>query len=65
MFDEMIENIVKSEESIESGSKKKAPSEKIRFKKVIDVIYKMCNLAGFHVVGKIQLKDVRTGKIWE
>lgn len=35
-----------------------------RFYKLINVIYHMCDVAGFHVAGRIQLKDKKTGKIY-
>lgn len=35
-----------------------------RFYKLLDTIFSICDLAGFHVEGRIVLKDKTTGKIW-
>jgi hypothetical protein len=35
-----------------------------RLKKLLMMIFDICELAGFHVEGRIVLKDKKTGKIW-
>ena len=35
-----------------------------RFKKLLAQIFRLCEKAGFHVEGRIVLKDKRTGKVW-
>lgn len=35
-----------------------------RYKKLLGCIFRICELAGFHVEERIVLKDLRTGKIW-
>lgn len=35
-----------------------------RLKKLLMTIFYVCDLAGFHVEGRITLKDKKTGKIW-
>jgi hypothetical protein len=35
-----------------------------RFRKVLNAIFVVCDLAGFHVEGRITLRDKKTGKIW-
>lgn len=35
-----------------------------RFYKLLDTIFNMCDLAGFHLEGRIVLKDKETGKVW-
>ena len=35
-----------------------------RFQKLLGAIYRVCELAGFHVEGRITLVDERTGKVW-
>ena len=35
-----------------------------RFFQLLDAITSICELADFHVEGRIVLKDKRTGKIW-
>lgn len=36
-----------------------------RFYKLLHTIFTMCELAGFHLEGRITLKDRKTGKIYE
>lgn len=38
--------------------------EKSRLDKLLSTIFYICDLAGFHVEGRIVLKDKKTGKIW-
>ena len=35
-----------------------------QFKKLLNTIFYITNLAGFTIEGRIVLKDKRTGKIW-
>lgn len=35
-----------------------------RFYKVLDVIFRICEISGFHLEERIVLKDLKTGKIW-
>ena len=35
-----------------------------RFKKLLNTIFYICELAGFHIEGRITLKDKKTGKVW-
>lgn len=37
----------------------------VRFKKLINTIFYICELAGFHIEGRIELKDKKTGKVWK
>lgn len=37
----------------------------LAFKKLLNTIFSMCELAGFHIEGRIILKDKETGKIWK
>lgn len=39
--------------------------EKERLDKLMKVIFSICELAGFHVEGRITLKNVRSGRIWK
>lgn len=36
-----------------------------RHTKLLKAIYSICDLAGYHVQGRIVLKDKFTGKVWE
>ena len=35
-----------------------------RFHKLLNAIFSLCELAGFHIEGRIVIKDCKTGKIW-
>lgn len=35
-----------------------------RFRKLLALIFKMCDLAGFEIEGRIAIKDKSTGKVW-
>ena len=35
-----------------------------RFRKFLALIFKMCDLAGFEIEGRIAIKDKSTGKVW-
>lgn len=35
-----------------------------RFRKLLSTIFYICDLAGFHIEGRLEIKDKRTGKIW-
>ena len=39
-------------------------NEHMRVSKLVRTIFYICNLAGFEVVNRIELKDRKTGKIW-
>lgn len=35
-----------------------------RFKKLLSTIFYICDLAGFHIEGRLVVKDKKTGKVW-
>ena len=35
-----------------------------RFYQLLNILFSLCELADFHIEGRIVLKDKRTGKIW-
>lgn len=35
-----------------------------RFKKLLGMIFTLCELSGYHLEERVVLKDVRTGKVW-
>lgn len=43
---------------------KNVDNESSRFHKLLDTIFSICDLAGFHVEGRIVLKDKKTGRVW-
>ncbi len=43
---------------------KGADAENARFYKVLETIFNICELSGFHLEERIVLKDKETGKVW-
>lgn len=35
-----------------------------RYKKLLSTIFYICDLAGFHIEGRITIKDKKTKKVW-
>ncbi len=35
-----------------------------RYKKLLNTIFYLCDLAGFHIEGRLTIRDKKTGKIW-
>lgn len=35
-----------------------------RFKRLMGCIFRMCELAGFHIEERLVVKDLKTGKVW-
>lgn len=50
-------------EAIKNVDRESKKSE-ARMKKLITVIFYICELAGFHIEGRLVLKDKKTGKVW-
>ena len=43
---------------------KESTADESRFKRLLAVIFYVCENAGFHVENRIELRDKRTGKVW-
>ena len=48
----------------EDAEKKRRDEEYQKRRKLIDIIYKLCDICGYHIEERIVLKDKETGKIW-
>lgn len=55
-----VENIMK-----EKYIKKNKDEDQVRLDHLMAVIFKICEIAGFHLENRIVLKDVKTGKIYK
>lgn len=44
---------------------KKADAERERYEKLMNAISAMCELSGFSIEARPELKDVKTGKVWK
>lgn len=36
----------------------------IRFQKLLKLVFALCELSGFHLEGRLTVKDMKTGKMW-
>ena len=36
-----------------------------RFQKLLRIIFTICDLCGFHLEGRITVRDKKTGRIWK
>lgn len=43
---------------------KNIDAETERFQKLLTAMFAICDAAGFHIEGRIVVRDVRTGKVW-
>ena len=34
------------------------------FHKLLNTLFDICELSGFHIEGRIAIKDLKTGKVW-
>ena len=55
-----VENIMKKK-----YIKKNKDEDQVRLDHLMAVIFKICEIAGFHLENRIVLKDVKTGKIYK
>lgn len=43
---------------------KATEDETVRFQKLLDTIFNLCELSGFHIEGRITIRSKKTGRIW-
>lgn len=43
---------------------KTVQQDEARFRKLMETIFNICELSGFHLEGRIVVKDKKTGRIW-
>lgn len=48
----------------EDKKQKKGIKDSERFRRLLDVIFNVCELSGFHLESRIVVKDKKSGKIW-
>lgn len=51
-------------EAIKKADKKKTSKDYERFQKLLDTIFSVCELAGYHLESRIVVTDKKTGKVW-
>lgn len=68
-MDEMntTENIPAQDTPVEAPEAKERAERRAtrRFYKFLDTIYKIAQLSGFRIEGRIVVKDIRTGKVFK
>lgn len=42
----------------------KNTEDETRFHKLLGTIFNICELSGFHLEGRIEVRDKKTGKVW-
>lgn len=58
------EAIKKADSVIDDVVENSCGTEKQRFRKLLEVIFLICELSGFHLEGRITVRDKKTGRIW-
>lgn len=51
-------------QAIRNIEHQEAADAEARYKKLLSTIFYICDLAGFHIEGRITIKDKKTGKVW-
>lgn len=44
---------------------KHVEDESAKFQKLLDTIFNICELSGFHIEGRIVIKSKKTGRVWK
>lgn len=44
---------------------KKLDNDSQRFYNLLHTLFNMCTLAGFRIEGRVKIRDLKTGKVWE
>lgn len=44
---------------------KHTEDENVKFQKLLDTIFNICELSGFHIEGRIVIKSKKTGRVWK
>lgn len=44
---------------------KHTEDENMKFQKLLDTIFNICELSGFHIEGRIVIKSKKTGRVWK
>lgn len=44
---------------------KHTEDENAKFQKLLDTIFNICELSGFHIEGRIVIKSKKTGRVWK
>lgn len=61
-----VENIMKERNNKKNNYVKENKTEdQVRLDHLMAVIFKICEIAGFHLENRIVLKDIKTGKIYK
>ncbi len=50
--------------AIQAADRKDDAEAEARFKKLLSTIFYICDLAGFHIEGRLEIRDKKTGKVW-
>jgi hypothetical protein len=51
-------------QAIKNVERERGADDEVRFKKLLSTIFYICDLAGFHIEGRLEIRDKKTGKVW-
>lgn len=63
--EQTVEETVEKTEVKSDQKKKRMDKDTQRFYSLLHVIFSVCSLSGFRLEGRVQLRDLKTGKLWE
>lgn len=68
-MDKQTEMNAVNETSVEEKNTRKKfrdlPKDAQRFYNLLNTLFNVCTLAGFRIEGRVKIRDLKTGKIWE
>ena len=59
-----LDALVREKISGELDRVKQEATNDARFHQLLNMLFSLCELADFHIEGRVVLKDKRTGKVW-
>lgn len=59
-----LDALVREKISGELDRVKQEATNDARFHQLLNTMFSLCELADFHIEGRVVLKDKRTGKVW-
>lgn len=68
-MNEQIKTNATNETSVEEKNSRKKfrdlPNDDKRFYNLLRTLFNVCTLAGFRIEGRVKIRDLKTGKVWE
>lgn len=64
-MDEKLENNETTETPKTEKNFKNLDKDSQRFYNLLHTLFNVCTLCGFRIEGRIKIRDLKTGKVWE